>query len=67
MSASRYPRAAAACLRGSRALPGGSPAALGRVTGVKEGARGGTQGSPAPKREDALIMWRDASSEEKAS
>jgi len=27
--------------------------------GVKEGAHGGTTGSPVLNREDALIMWKD--------
>jgi hypothetical protein len=52
----------------SRALPGGSPDLVGRVVGAKEGARGGTMGSPTLKREDALIMWREAvTPSEKAS
>jgi len=48
-------------------MPGGSPDAVRRVVGAKEGARGGTLGSPTLKREDALIMWREPTASEKAS
>jgi hypothetical protein len=52
---------------GAGLCPAGAQAAHRRVAGAKEGARGGTMGSPTSSREDALIMWREPSSEVKTS